>query len=111
MVDQTGATAGGEFKDRKTGLLVFGIFWIIAGGFCALAIPFMVLGMMMSHSASQKTDAAPMTPGPKTFSDLTMAGIRCRPKNACRTAHPLDNRGTEARGGRWPTGTQEIHVL
>jgi hypothetical protein len=36
------------FKDRKTGLIVFGILQIIFGGFCALQIPFMIFGMIAS---------------------------------------------------------------
>jgi hypothetical protein len=63
MVDQVEAVAGGDFKDRKTGLVVFGILGIVAGGFCALIIPFMVFGMMMSHSASQENATVPMPPG------------------------------------------------
>ncbi len=34
------------FKDRKVGLVVFGILEIILGGLCALAVPFMILGMI-----------------------------------------------------------------
>jgi hypothetical protein len=33
-------------KDRKTGLVIFGIFHIIIGFFCALSIPLMIFGMM-----------------------------------------------------------------
>jgi hypothetical protein len=34
------------FKDRKTGLVIFGIFHIIIGFFCALGIPLTIFGMM-----------------------------------------------------------------
>lgn len=41
--------AGGQgFKDRKTGLIVFGIFEIITGAYCASLIPLMMLGMVLS---------------------------------------------------------------
>ena len=36
------------FKDRKTGLVVFGILQIIFGGFCVLQIPFMIFVMIAS---------------------------------------------------------------
>ena len=32
------------FKDRSTGLIVFGILGILLGCFCALLVPMMVLG-------------------------------------------------------------------
>jgi len=37
-----------DFKDRKTGLVVFGILQIILGGACALMVPFMIIGMLAS---------------------------------------------------------------
>ncbi len=48
------------FKDSKTGLVVFGIIQIIFGGFCALAIPLMILGMFAS-TLSDKSSAPPMS--------------------------------------------------
>ncbi len=36
------------FKDRKAGLVVFGILSIIFGGFCALMVPLMIFGMIAS---------------------------------------------------------------
>lgn len=36
------------FKDRKTGLLVFGILEIIAGAFCALLVPLLFFGQAMN---------------------------------------------------------------
>jgi hypothetical protein len=49
-----------EFKDKKTGLVAFGIIQIIFGGFCALAVPFMILGMLAS-TVLGKSSAAPMS--------------------------------------------------
>ncbi len=40
-------------RDRRTGLIIFGILEIILGGFIALTIPFMILGLVM---AAKKTD-------------------------------------------------------
>jgi len=45
----------------KTGLVVFGILQIIFGGFCALMVPFMILGMIAS-SFLDNSAAAPMSP-------------------------------------------------
>jgi hypothetical protein len=39
-----------DFKDRKVGLVVFGILQIILGGLCTLMVPFMVIGMIASAS-------------------------------------------------------------
>jgi len=49
-----------EFKDKKTGLIAFGVIQIIFGGFCALAIPFMIFGMLVS-TISRKSPAPPMS--------------------------------------------------
>lgn len=49
-----------EFKDKKTGLIAFGVIQIIFGGFCALAIPLMILGMLAS-TALGKSSAAPIS--------------------------------------------------
>jgi hypothetical protein len=46
-----------DFKDRKTGLVVFGILQIIHGGFFALMVPFMVMGMIAS--AALRNSSAP----------------------------------------------------
>jgi hypothetical protein len=37
-----------DFKDRKAGLIVFGIIQIILGAFCALAVPLMIMAMIAS---------------------------------------------------------------
>jgi hypothetical protein len=48
-----------DFKDRKAGLIVFGILQIILGGFCALMLPFTVMGMIAS-AAFRDSSAPPM---------------------------------------------------
>ena len=45
-----------EFKDRRTGLIVFGILEILLGCLCALLVPLMILGQIMS---AQATGGAP----------------------------------------------------
>jgi hypothetical protein len=56
-----------DFKDRKTGLVVFGILQIILGGFCALMLPFMVMGMIASaalrNSSAPPVNVSMMIPG------------------------------------------------
>jgi len=47
-----------DFKDRKTGLVVFGTLQIILGGVCALLVPLMVIGMV----ASAALDDSPAPP-------------------------------------------------
>src|SRR5580765_758210 len=37
-----------QFKDRRTGLIVFGILQIVLGAFCLLVIPLMIAGQMMA---------------------------------------------------------------
>jgi len=46
------------FKDRKTGLVVFGILEIILGAICALLIPFIIFGMIMSATVNKNTAGA-----------------------------------------------------
>jgi len=50
-----------QFKDMRTGLIAFGVIQIIFGGFCALLIPFMILGMLVS-TISGKGTTAPIAP-------------------------------------------------
>jgi hypothetical protein len=45
-----------SFKDRKARLVVLGILQIIFGGFCALMVPFMIIGMAAAAAANK--DAA-----------------------------------------------------
>ena len=52
---------GSDFKDSKTGLVVFGILQIILGGFCALIVPFMIFGMIAS-TVLDDSSAPPMSP-------------------------------------------------
>lgn len=48
-----------DFKDRKAGLVVFGILQIILGGLCALMVPFMVIGMIASVALRNTSTPAP----------------------------------------------------
>ena len=61
MTDYEETLQSSDFKDRKTGLVVFGILQIILGGFCALMVPFMILGMIAS-TVLDNSAATPMRP-------------------------------------------------
>jgi hypothetical protein len=43
---------GLDFKDRKVGLVIFGILQILLGAFCGLMVPLMILGMIVSTIAA-----------------------------------------------------------
>ena len=62
MVDQEAGVQRLDYRDRKTGLVVFGILEIILGGLCALAVPMMIFGMIVS-TAMNKSSAVPMNIG------------------------------------------------
>jgi len=65
-----------DFKDRKVGLVVFGILEILMGGFCVLMVPFMLLGMILSTTVEQSTAAAVsvqmMIPGILLYASLAV---------------------------------------
>ena len=50
MVHDENRTDGVEYRDRKIGLVVFGILEIIMGAFCALMIPLILLSMFASNA-------------------------------------------------------------
>ena len=60
MTDYEETLESSDFKDRKTGLVVFGILQIIFGGFCALMVPLMIFGMIAS-AVLDNSGAAPMS--------------------------------------------------
>ena len=41
-----------EFKDRRTGLIVFGVLTLLLGGLCALFVPLMLFGQAMNTKAT-----------------------------------------------------------
>jgi MFS family permease len=45
MNSQTSTPPPGDFKNRKTGLVVFGILTMAMGGLCALIVPLMIFGL------------------------------------------------------------------
>jgi MFS family permease len=69
MANNEITVAGNNFKDRKIGLVIFGILEIILGAFCALLVPFIILGMVVSATLN-KNPATPMNVGIMIFSVL-----------------------------------------
>ncbi|MHC4694116.1 MAG: spermidine synthase family protein [Planctomycetota bacterium] len=58
MSDYEETVHSSSFKDMKTGLVVFGILQIIMGGFCALMVPFAIVGMIASAFIDESSDTA-----------------------------------------------------
>ena len=54
---------GSTFKDRKVGLVVFGIFQILLGALCALFVPLMILGTIAGRNAAPGTSLSTAIPG------------------------------------------------
>ena len=75
-----------EFKDRRTGLIVFGILEILLGGLCALLVPLMALGQVLSaRTLGGAPNLRMAIPGMLTYAMLAVAfvwlgigSIRCR---------------------------------
>ncbi len=61
MTDYEENTQTPDFKDRKTGLVVFGILQILLGSLCALMVPLMILGIVISLLADNAS-ASPTNP-------------------------------------------------
>ena len=61
MADYEENTQTSGFKDRKTGLVVFGILQILLGSLCALMVPLMILGIVISLLADDAS-APPTNP-------------------------------------------------
>jgi len=50
MIESTDATL--EFKDRTTGLIIFGVVSVLIGAFCALLVPLMFLSVALSETVA-----------------------------------------------------------
>lgn len=56
MFDQVAGVQSLDYRDRKTGLVVFGILEIILGGICALAVPMMLFSIILSTTMNKSSD-------------------------------------------------------
>jgi len=67
MTDHEQTEQNLDFKDRKTGLILFGIIQLIFGGFSALMIPLMMVGVAVSShqgdNTAMGTDTRMIIPG------------------------------------------------
>jgi len=55
--EPTAAAAPTPYKDRKIGLVAFGIFEIILGGICVLLVPLMAIGMLIGRANPATRDS------------------------------------------------------
>lgn len=65
MTNDNQMASGSDFKDRTTGLIVFGILEIILGAFCALMAPLVIFGIFASdglHKGGLSTNAGAIIP-------------------------------------------------
>jgi len=74
-----------DFKDRRTGLVVFGIVEIVLGALAALMIPLMILGQTMAAQTNQEPMAVrQLAPGMVTYA-LTAAMLIGVGIGSCKT--------------------------
>lgn len=65
-----------EFKDRRTGLIIFGILTTFMGAVCALFVPLMLLGQAMSaRTTGVSQDFRSLIPGMLMFASLAITFI------------------------------------
>jgi hypothetical protein len=66
--------AAPTYKDRSTGLVVFGILTILLGGLCALLLPLMLFGQVMAARTNPgSANLAAMVPGMAVYGFLAVA--------------------------------------
>ena len=59
MADYEEITQTPDFKDRKTGLVIFGILQILLGALCAALVPLMIFAVVISHALAVDNASAP----------------------------------------------------
>lgn len=70
------APAVADFKDRRNGLIVFGILEILLGGLAALMIPLMIVGQVMAAKVGQEpTPIRQIIPGVVVYVIVAVALI------------------------------------
>jgi hypothetical protein len=68
----TTTTSTPEFRDRKTGLVIFGILTIALGALCALFVPLMFFGQAMSAKAGAPQNAQTIIPAVMIYGALAV---------------------------------------
>ncbi len=66
-----------DYKNRSTGLIIFGILTLLLGGLCALFIPLMLFGQTMAAKApnAPPPNTAMLLPGLAMYGGLAVALI------------------------------------
>ena len=63
------------FKDRKAGLVVFGILTVLMGGFCALMVPLMLFGQAMATKQGSPMGAHTILPAAMMYGGIAVLFI------------------------------------
>jgi hypothetical protein len=65
----------GQYQDRKTGLVIFGILTALMGGLCALLIPLMLLGQSMAPKTGVEQNTMMILPAVVMYGGLAVVLI------------------------------------
>ena len=68
MTDPKQLSENMDYKDRKVGLVLFGVIQVIIGAFCVLAVPLMLVGMLLGASVAE-------TAGPQSSVKMMIPGL------------------------------------
>lgn len=63
----------GDFKSRKTGLMIFGVMPILLGGMCALFVPLMLRGQTLAEQAGSSQNTQTILPSILVYAILAIA--------------------------------------
>ncbi len=72
MTVDSQSTPGPQFKDRSTGLIVFGVIQILMGFACAMFIPLILLSLMVGPPAGAATNVRMMIPALGVYAVLAV---------------------------------------
>ncbi|HUT90073.1 MAG TPA: hypothetical protein VMY37_11290 [Thermoguttaceae bacterium] len=75
MTEHDPSARSPEFKDRRAGLVLFGVLQILIGAFCALMIPLMAASGALSQAGGVAMDARTMIPAILQYALMAVAGI------------------------------------
>jgi hypothetical protein len=75
MAEEVGTAEAPAYRDRKAGLIVFGIIEICIGLLCALFVPLMLMGMQMASAHAAGGGASWRTTLPGVFTYVGLAAL------------------------------------
>jgi len=64
-----------QFKDRRAGLIVFGVIQILIGAFCALMIPLVLLSLLVGPAGGVPVSAKTVLPAMAQYALMAVAAI------------------------------------